>query len=62
MTGSAGADRRGLHALDQRPMLPQQRYAALLVAFGEFIDGYDLLVIGGALIFLGPQSVCHRRR
>jgi hypothetical protein len=42
MTESAGADRGGLHALD-RPMSPRQCYAALLVAFGEFIDGYDLL-------------------
>lgn len=49
------AGRGGLHALDTRPMSPRQRYAALLVAFGEFIDGYDLLVIGGALIFLKPQ-------
>ncbi|HEY1932136.1 MAG TPA: hypothetical protein VGG99_09005 [Acetobacteraceae bacterium] len=48
------AERGGLHALDARPMSPRQRYAALLVAFGEFIDGYDLLVIGGALIFLKP--------
>jgi MFS transporter, putative metabolite transport protein len=36
-------------------MSPRQRYAALLVAFSEFIDGYDLLVIGGALIFLKPE-------
>ena len=42
-------------ALDDRPMSGPQRYAALLVALGEFIDGYDLLVIGGALIFLRPQ-------
>ena len=55
MPESADTDRGGLHALDQRPMSPRQRYAALLVAFGEFIDGYDLLVIGGALIFLRPQ-------
>ena len=55
MSESAATDRGGLPALDQRPMSPRQRYAALLVAFGEFIDGYDLLVIGGALIFLKPQ-------
>jgi putative MFS transporter len=48
-------NRGGLIALDQRPMSPRQRYAALLVSLGEFIDGYDLLVIGGALIFLKPQ-------
>ncbi len=55
MSDAAHAGHGGLHALDQRPMSPRQRYAALLVAFGEFIDGYDLLVIGGALIFLKPQ-------
>jgi MFS transporter, putative metabolite transport protein len=33
-------------------MSPRQRYAAILVALGEFIDGYDLLVMGAALIFL----------
>lgn len=44
-----------LRLLDERPMSPRQRYAAVLVALGEFIDGYDLLVIGGALIFLKPQ-------
>jgi putative MFS transporter len=55
MSESAAIDRGGLPALDQRPMSPRQRYAALLAAFGGFIDGYDLLVIGGALIFLKPQ-------
>ncbi len=55
MSDAQDADQGGLHALDQRSMSPRQRYAALLVAFGEFIDGYDLLVIGGALIFLKPQ-------
>ncbi len=44
-----------LASLDDRPLSPSQRYAAILVALGEFIDGYDLLVIGGALIFLRPQ-------
>jgi len=55
MSEAADVDRGGLHALDQRAMSSRQRYAALLVAFGEFIDGYDLLVIGAALIFLKPQ-------
>ena len=32
-----------------------QRRAAVLVALGEFIDGYDLLVMGTALIYLQPQ-------
>jgi len=41
--------------LDERPLSPRQRKAAVLVAFGEFIDGYDLLVMGAALIFLRPQ-------
>ena len=44
-----------LATLDERPLSPAQRYAAILVALGEFIDGYDLLVIGGALIFLRPH-------
>ena len=46
---------RALNTLDDQPLSPRQRYAAFLVALGEFIDGYDLLVIGGALIFLRPQ-------
>lgn len=44
-----------LSALDERPLSPKQRKAAILVAFGEFIDGYDLLVMGAALIFIRPQ-------
>jgi putative MFS transporter len=44
-----------LAALDEKPLSPQQRKAALLVAFGEFIDGYDLLVMGAALIAIQPQ-------
>jgi MFS transporter, putative metabolite transport protein len=44
-----------LAALDEMPLSPKQRKAALLVAFGEFIDGYDLLVMGAALIFIRPQ-------
>ncbi|KVE36325.1 hypothetical protein WS68_04800 [Burkholderia sp. TSV86] len=31
------------------------KWAPRLVAFGEFIDGYDLLCMGAALLFLGPQ-------
>ncbi len=41
--------------LDERPLSKRQRYAAVLVAFGEFIDGYDLIVMGAALILLRPQ-------
>ena len=44
-----------LAQLDEQPISPRQRKAALLVAFGEFIDGYDLLVMGAALIFIRPQ-------
>ena len=44
-----------LAELDNRPLSPRQRYAAVLVAFGEFIDGYDLIVMGAALILLRPQ-------
>lgn len=40
--------------LDAHPMSPLQKRAAILVALGEFVDGYDLLVIGGALIVLRP--------
>ena len=49
--GAGGA----IHELDERPLSPRQRYAAVLVACGEFIDGYDLLVMGAALIYLRPQ-------
>jgi MFS transporter, putative metabolite transport protein len=41
--------------LNQRPLSPRQRYAAGLIAFGEFIDGYDLLVMGAAVILLRKQ-------
>lgn len=41
--------------LDDHRLTPRQRYAITLAALGEFIDGYDLLVMGAALIFLRPQ-------
>ncbi len=41
--------------LDDHRLTPRQRYAIILAALGEFIDGYDLLVMGAALIFLRPQ-------
>ena len=41
--------------LDERPLARRQRYAAILVACGEFIDGYDLLVMGAAIILIRPQ-------
>lgn len=31
------------------------RWAAFLLALGEYIDGYDLLVMGAALLFLKPE-------
>ncbi len=37
--------------LDDRPLSPRQRYAAVLVAFGEFIDGCDLIVILSVPLF-----------
>ena len=55
MGGSGSVAVQGLLALDDRPLSPRQRYAAILVALGEFIDGYDLIVMGGALILLRPQ-------
>ncbi len=45
---------RGKRQLDTSPMSPLQKRAAILVALGEFVDGYDLLVIGAALIVLRP--------
>lgn len=44
-----------IQALNTRPLSPRQRYAAGLIAFGEFIDGYDLLVMGAAVILLRKQ-------
>jgi len=44
-----------LGQLDEAPLSPRQRYAAILIACGEFIDGYDLIVMGAALILLRPQ-------
>ena len=41
--------------LDERPLSARQRYAAVLVSCGEFIDGYDLIDMGAALILLRPQ-------
>ena len=42
-------------ALDEQRMSRRQIYAVVLVALGEFIDGYDLIVMGAALILLRPQ-------
>ncbi|MDA8048421.1 MAG: MFS transporter [Rhodospirillales bacterium] len=42
-------------ALDEQHLSPRQLYAIILVALGEFIDGYDLIVMGAAIILLRPQ-------
>lgn len=55
MTEAIGTPSASLTELDNRGLSPRQRYAAILVAFGEFIDGYDLIVMGAALILLRPQ-------
>ena len=52
---TANATPASLADLDERPLSARQRYAAVLVACGEFIDGYDLIVMGAALILLRPQ-------
>jgi MFS transporter, putative metabolite transport protein len=36
-------------------MTPVRRRAMLLIALGEFLDGYDLISIAGALLLLRPQ-------
>ncbi|HLH74739.1 MAG TPA: MFS transporter [Chloroflexota bacterium] len=45
----------GLARLDVAKMNSLHRRALFLVSLGEFIDGYDLLVMGGALLLLVPQ-------
>lgn len=49
------AARQELTDLSEKPLSGRQKYAITLVAFGEFIDGYDLLVMGAALILLREQ-------
>lgn len=39
---------------DQQALTPARRRALTLIAFGEFVDGYDLIAIGGALLMLKP--------
>ena len=55
MSIAASGAEQALSALDNRPMSSLQRKAAILVSMGEFISGYDLLVMGAALIYLRPQ-------
>jgi putative MFS transporter len=47
--------RQELTELSEKPLSARQKFAITLVAFGEFIDGYDLLVMGAALILLREQ-------
>lgn len=52
MTAPSSTD---LAEFDQAPKLtPARRRALTLIAFGEFVDGYDLIAIGGALLVLRP--------
>ena len=57
MEATSFAEPRGqaIAELNSAPLSPRQRYAAGLIAFGEFIDGYDLLVMGAAVILLRKQ-------
>ena len=43
-----------LSVFDDAPLTPARRRALALIAFGEFVDGYDLISIGGALLMLRP--------
>jgi MFS transporter, putative metabolite transport protein len=49
------SDTTAIANLDEGRLGGRQRFAAVLVACGEFIDGYDLLVMGAALILIRPQ-------
>lgn len=44
-----------LETFDTIRMTPQRLWTLVLLALGEFVDGYDLIVIGGALLLLKPQ-------
>ena len=55
MEATAPQTNQAIAELNVRPLSPRQRYAACLIAFGEFIDGYDLLVMGAAVILLRKQ-------
>ena len=44
-----------IETADRPPMSSLQKSAIWLISMGEFIDGYDLLVMGTALIYLQPQ-------
>ena len=55
MSGATEPTANVFAALDEQRMSRRQIYAIVLVALGEFIDGYDLIVMGAALILLRPQ-------
>lgn len=59
MTGSGAprpTDRTGrARTLQKHPLTRRQWHALLLTACGEFIDGYDFLVMGAALLLLRPE-------
>ena len=43
-------------SFDEPPhMTSLRRWAIILIALGEFVDGYDLLVVAGALLLLIPK-------
>ncbi|MGG1678191.1 MFS transporter [Neobacillus sp. NRS-1170] len=44
-----------LSTFDDAKMTRMRKFAIWLVALGEFVDGYDLLVMGAALIMLKPE-------
>nr|WP_042195155.1 MFS transporter [Kibdelosporangium sp. MJ126-NF4]CTQ92511.1 Niacin transporter NiaP [Kibdelosporangium sp. MJ126-NF4] len=52
MPTALGQDR---HAISPRRARFVRGWTTRLVAFGEFIDGYDLLVIGAAMLFIKPS-------
>ncbi|MBV9858605.1 MAG: MFS transporter [Alphaproteobacteria bacterium] len=50
---SASAPQLQLQAFDSAPRVtPMRRRAMILIALGEFVDGYDLISIAGALLIL----------
>lgn len=53
--GQGVLDANRLDTFDTIRMTPQRLWTLILLALGEFVDGYDLIVIGGALLLLKPQ-------
>lgn len=52
---SATAAAESLSRFDTISMSRFHRWVLILVSLGEFVDGYDLIVMGGALLFLVPE-------